>query len=51
MFRYFLAWLEHEYKETYQEWLDTNIAAYVAVGAPLLGTLSLRRRMDDDEEE
>jgi len=37
VFRYFLAWLEHEYKETYQEWLDTNIAAYVAVGAPLLG--------------
>lgn len=37
VFRYFLEWLEDYQKDKYQAWLDDNIAAYVAVGAPLLG--------------
>lgn len=37
IFRYFLEWLKDHEKENYLAWLDANIVAYVAAGAPLLG--------------
>lgn len=39
MLRYFLAWLKLEIGVNHwQEWIDKHIAAYFAVGAPLLGS-------------
>eukprot|EP00250_Pteridium_aquilinum_P013191 c21190_g1_i1 orf=305-1612(+) len=39
VFRYFLEWLKFEIApKHYQAWIDDHIYAYIAVGAPLLGS-------------
>ncbi|TYZ68578.1 hypothetical protein PybrP1_009025 [[Pythium] brassicae (nom. inval.)] len=39
VFRYFLAWLKLELgRNNWQPWIDKHVAAYFAVGSPLLGS-------------
>ncbi|KAJ0400288.1 hypothetical protein P43SY_006128 [Pythium insidiosum] len=39
VFRYFLAWLRHEVgRNHWRQWIDRHVAAFFAIGAPLLGS-------------
>ncbi|GLE04446.1 hypothetical protein PINS_up013388 [Pythium insidiosum] len=39
VFRYFLAWLQHEVgRNHWRRWIDRHVAAFFAIGAPLLGS-------------